>query len=312
MKNFSFSLIYETIKEWRFSILIGKAKWQPYLLMAPAIFVLAVMLGYPLLKGFMLSFTNMNMISFLHPKFIGVDNYISALKSRQLFNDTIRTILWTLINLFFSISIGLFLALMINRKLPGKNIFRVFLMIPWAIPQYIAVLIWKNMFRAQYGAIDIVLNNLGLHGIQWLSDPRWTFIACIVTNIWLGFPFMMSICLGGLQSVPGEVYEAAELDGVSSWSKLKNITLPLLKPVLIPATILSAVWTFNMVNVIFIMTEGTGNDETAILVTRVYTEAFNYFNYGGAAAKSVLIFIGLALFSSVFIKALRGDRGVYE
>ena len=292
--------------------MIGRSKLQPYLLMIPALLVLIVMIGYALVYGIGISLTDMNLKNLMgEPSFTGFANYFDVLKDKTLYTDFIRTVVWTVVNLFFSVSIGLFLALVLNRKLPGKNIFRVLLMVPWAIPQYIAVLTWKNMFQADYGAISIFLSKIGLT-INWLSEPRWTFIAAIITNIWLGFPFMMAISLGGLQSIPNEIYEAAELDGVNAWSKLRNITLPLLKPVLVPSIILSTMWTFNMVNVIFIMTAGIESNETEILVSRVYREAFNYYNYGPAAAKSVVIFLFLSLFSSVFIKANNGGKGVEE
>lgn len=292
--------------------MIGRSKIQPYLLMIPALLVLIVMIGFPLLSGVAISLTNMNLVNLMQlPNFNGLANYKYVLGDVTLYKDFIRTVVWTVVNLFFSVSIGLFLALILNRKLPGKNIFRVMMMVPWAIPQYIAVLTWKNMFMAQYGAISIFLEKIGI-SISWLADPKWTFIAAIITNIWLGFPFMMSISLGGLQSIPTEIYEAAQLDGVTAWSKLKNITLPLLKPVLVPSIILSTMWTFNMVNVIFIMTAGIENSQTEILVSRVYREAFNYYNYGSAAAKSVVIFLFLALFSSIFIKASNGGKGVED
>lgn len=292
--------------------MIGRSKWQPYYLILPAIVAILLMVGFPLLYGIGISFSNMNLITFRNPQFNGLSNYIELFKSKALLTDLARTIIWTVINVFFHMTGGIFFALLLNRKLPGKNIYRVLLMIPWAIPQYIAVLAWKNMFRGSYGAIDIVLNNLGITGISWLGDPSWTFIACIIVNIWLGIPFQMATILGGLQSIPSEIYEAAELDGVNSWTKFKNLTLPLLKPVLVPITVLGTVMTFNMINVIVIMTDATGSDQTQILVTRVYNQAFTYFNYGNAAATSVVIFLLLVAFSATFIKFMKGDKGVYE
>ena len=288
-------------------------KITPYLLMIPALVVLIVMVGYPLVYGMGISLTDMGGFNIVEKeyKFIGFKNYKKVLSEPVLYRDFVRTIVWTVVNLFFSVSIGLFLALVLNRKLPGKGIFRVLLMIPWAITQYIGVLTWRCMFKADYGAISIMLGKLGI-SIPWFQDPEWTFIAAIITNIWLGFPFMMAISLGGLQSIPAEIYEAAKLDGVNAWTKFKNITLPLLKPVLVPSVILSAMWTFNMVNVIFIMTSGIQSDATEILVSRVYNDAFTYSMYGPAAAKSVVIFLFLALFSSVFIKASNGGKGVCD
>lgn len=294
--------------------MVGKSKIYPYMLVLPALAVLIVMIGIPLAYGVGTSFTNRNIYHFMPGSygFVGIKNYIDIILDPVLYKTTWTTIIWTFTNVFFHVTMGLFLALVINRKLPFKNFFRTLLMIPWAMPQYIAVITWKNMFRGQYGAIDIMLNKIGITGISWLSDPTWAFRAAIITNIWLGVPFMMVTILGGLQSIPHELYEAAEMDGIKSFAKLKSITLPLLKPVLIPSIILGCVMTFNMVNVIFIMTDGTGNNETNILVTYVYKMAFNLQNYGGAAAWSVVIFFMLAAFSTFFIKAMKGDEGVYD
>lgn len=273
-----------------------------YLFILPSFLILLVMVFYPLLYGFYLSTTNLGLTTFNNPKFIGLGNYIAIFQEGKIFGVLLRTIVWTVVNVFFHIFLGLSLALILNNKMPGKMIFRVLLIIPWALPQYIAVLTWKGMFNNQFGAINLFLGELGISPLPWLSDATLAFVASIITNIWLGFPFMMMICLGGLQSIPKSLYEAADIDGASSWQKFRNITLPLLKPVLIPATILGSVWTFNMVNVIVILTGGYAKEETQILVTEVYRLAFSFYRYSYAAAYSVLIFFILFTFVAVFIR----------
>ena len=280
--------------------LVGKN--TPYLFIAPAFIVMAIMVFYPLGYGFWLSLTNMSLRTFKNPGFVGLQNYIRVFQDPEVFATFIRTIIWTFVNVFFHVTIGLFLALLLNRKLPGKAILRVFLIIPWAMPQYIAALTWKGMFNQNFGAINLMLGWFGIQNLPWLSDPKLTFYAAIITNIWLGFPFMMMITLGGLQSIPSELYEAADIDGASPWSKFKDITLPLLKPTLTPAIILGTIWTFNMLNIIIILAGGYGNKETQILVTDVYRLAFNFYRYGFAAAYSVLIFIFLLVFSIIYVR----------
>lgn len=291
--------------------MINKKK-AAYFLIAPSLLVLLFMIGYPLVYGINLSFTNMNLRHFLDRQYIGFKNYQDILSDLEFYTTTFRTVIWTMVNVVFTVSIGVCLAIILNRKLPFKNFFRVLLMLPWAVPQYIAVLTWRNMFQSQYGTIDILLNKIGLTSISWLSDPFWTFIACIITNIWLGVPFMMVIALGAMQSIPMEMYEVGAIDGATSWKKHMRITIPLLKPVMTPAIVLSTVWTFNMVNVIYMMTGRTGDNETQILVSRVYKDAFTYFNYSKAATFSVLIFLILVLFSAYFVKTMRGGEGVYD
>lgn len=280
--------------------LVGKN--TPYLFIAPAFIVMAIMVFYPLGYGFWLSLTNMSLRTFKNPGFVGLQNYIRVFQDPEVLATFIRTIIWTFVNVFFHVTIGLFLAILLNRKLPGKSILRVFLIIPWAMPQYIAALTWKGMFNQNFGAINLMLGWFGIENLPWLSDPKLTFYAAIITNIWLGFPFMMMITLGGLQSIPSELYEAADIDGASPWSKFKDITLPLLKPTLTPAIILGTIWTFNMLNIIIILAGGYGNKETQILVTDVYRLAFNFYRYGFAAAYSVLIFIFLLVFSVVYVR----------
>ena len=224
-----------------------------------------------------------------------------------------KTVLWTVINISFHVSLGIILAVLINRTLPAKPIIRTLLIIPWALPQYIAALSWRGMFNQEYGAINLVMTKyFSLPAIQWLSQPFEAFTACILTNIWLGFPFMMVIALGGLQSIPVELYEAARVDGANRWQQFKSITLPMLKPVMIPAIVLGTVWTFNNINVIWLVSNGgEPSNQTHILVSYVYKAAFNLYRYGYAAALSMVIFIILLSFVLYFLKRTRAIAGVY-
>ena len=160
------------------------------------------------------------------------------------------------------------------------------------------------MFNQEYGSINLVLSNfLNMNPIQWLSQPMEAFSACLLTNVWLGFPFMMVIALGGLQSIPVELYEAARVDGASRIQQFFKITLPMLKPVMIPAIILGTIWTFNNINVVWLVSNGgEPSDQTHILVSYVYKAAFNLYRYGYAAALSIVIFLILLFISILSIK----------
>lgn len=289
---------------------LAVSRWTPYWYILPAFVVMAIMVFYPLGYGFYLSLTDMSLATFKNPNFIGFGNYLKLLQEATFIRTLLRTIVWTAVNVFFHVSIGLFLAVLLNRKLPGKGLLRVLLIIPWAVPQYIVALTWRGMLNNQFGAINIFLQKIGFSALPWLTDPTWTFIGAILTNIWLGFPFMMMISLGGLQSIDKEFYEAAEIDGASSLQQFRNITMPLLKPVLAPAIVLGTVWTFNMLNVILIIAGGFGNEKTQILVTEVYRLAFNFYRYGYAAAYSVLIFLILLVFGMTFMRRTQGIEEV--
>jgi arabinogalactan oligomer/maltooligosaccharide transport system permease protein len=183
------------------------------------------------------------------------------------------------------------------------------LIVPWAVPNYITALIWKGMFAGEYGAVNSILDGLGLDRVSWFSSWATAFSANVATNTWLGFPFMMVVALGALESIPRELEEAAEVDGASAWQRWNVITLPHLKPALGPAIVLGSIWTFNMFNVIALVSGGKPGGATDILVTDAYRWAFERGEqYGMAAALGTLIFL-LLLGWSVFGRSLtRGDE----
>jgi arabinogalactan oligomer/maltooligosaccharide transport system permease protein len=267
---------------------------------------------WPFLYNVWLSFSNMSLTHFRHPSFIGFRNYIAVFADKSFWYFFCKTILWTGLNLFFHVTIGVFLAIILNKNIKGKAVFRTLLILPWAVPQYITALTWRGMFNSEYGAIPLMLERtLGL-SVPWLTTEWGAFTACLITNIWLGFPFMMIIALGGLQSIPDELYEAADIDGASWLSKLKNITIPLLKPVMVPAITLGVIWTFNNFNVVWLVSNGgEPSDTTHILVSWVYKTGFTYFRLGYAAAFSMIIFTMLLIFSWNFIKKTKATETVY-
>jgi arabinogalactan oligomer/maltooligosaccharide transport system permease protein len=172
------------------------------------------------------------------------------------------------------------------------------LILPWAIPNYITALIWGGMFDGQYGAINSLLDHAGLSHVDWFTQWATSFSANVITNTWLGFPFMMVVALGALETIPKELYEAADVDGASKWQRFRHITLPHLRPALGPAIALGSIWTFNMFNVIFLVSRGRPGGSTNILVTDAYRWAFERGErYGMAAAYATIIFLILLLWT---------------
>jgi len=189
-----------------------------------------------------------------------------------------------------------------------KGIYRVLLIIPWAVPNYITALIWRGMFDTEFGAINALLGVLGLTPVSWFSQFATSFAANLTTNTWLGFPFMMVVTLGALQAIPRDLEEAAAVDGAGAWTRFRHITLPLLKPALMPAVILGSVWTFNMFNVIYLVSAGEPDGGTEILISEAYKWAFTrQAQYGYAAAYAVLVF-GVLLIYSRITSRLTGAR----
>ncbi|MFH1278893.1 MAG: sugar ABC transporter permease [Candidatus Eisenbacteria bacterium] len=282
----------------------------PYLFLGPALVVMMLVVLYPFLYNIRIAFSNMSLYHLRDARFVGLEHFRTIAGEPEILRIFGKTVIWTVVNVVSHLVLGVGLAILLNQEVRGRAWFRALLILPWAMPQYITALTWKGMFNYEFGAINLILRHLHLPAVPWLSNANWAFAAPIITNIWLGFPFMMVIALGGLQSIPKEMYEAADIDGAGWWFRLRKITLPLLKPVLVPAAILGTIWTFNNLNVIWLVTnQGEPADKTHILVTYVYKAAFHYYRYGYAAAFSLVIFLILLAFVVWFLRVSREKEG---
>jgi arabinogalactan oligomer/maltooligosaccharide transport system permease protein len=283
-----------------------------YALVLPSILVMLAVVAYPFLYNFRIAFSNMSLRHFRNPEFIGLANFVELFSNSALYVVLLKTVIWTGVNVVAHVTLGVGLAVVLNRPIRGQWLYRALLIIPWAIPQYISALTWRGMFNYEYGAVNLWLIKFGLPQVAWLSHANTAFTAAIITNIWLGFPFMMVIALGGLQAIPHELYEVASIDGADWWNRLRHVTLPLLRPVLVPAVVLGTIWTFNNLNVIWLVTDGgKPADQSHILVTYVYKAAFSLYRYGYAAAFSLVIFLILLIFVMFYMRLSRGTESVY-
>jgi len=265
-------------------------------LVLPSFVILGAVVFYPFVYNVVLSFGNMNLTRIREWQLVGLAQYIKIFTEPtqpDFYAIFGKTIIWTVVNVFFHVVLGVCLALVLNQKIPGKAVFRTILILPWAIPQYIVALTWRGLFNYEYGAINLIITKyLNLPAVEWLRSPTEAFIACILTNVWLGFPFMMVVALGALQSIPHELYEAADMDGARWFQKLRTITIPLIRPVMIPAISLGVIWTFNNLNIVWLVSNaGEPSDNTHILVSFVYKAAFNFYNFSYASALSMVIFV---------------------
>jgi arabinogalactan oligomer/maltooligosaccharide transport system permease protein len=270
----------------------------------PAAIVVGLVVVWPFIYNVFISLSNMSLLHIHDWKFVGLKQYQKVFSDTAFYVVMGKTLVWTIINVTFHVTIGVALAVILHENVPGKRMFRTLLILPWAIPPVVTALTWRGLFHYEYGAVNLIwIKVFEQTPIQWLNDPLGTFAACVVTNVWLGFPFMMVVALGGLQSIPRELYEAAMIDGASAWQRFKTITLPMLVPVLTPAIVLGFVWTFNKVDIIWLVSNGgEPADKTHILVSFVYRAAFNLYRYGYAAAGSIVIFALLVIFSVVFMR----------
>lgn len=311
-------LLYWQRKSW--AALLPDFRRQPiaYLFVVPSIAMIFLTVVFPFVYNVLLSFSNMSLANFQDWQITGWQNYLDVLTEPKFYWVLLLTVFWTGVNVLFHVGIGLLLAVALNGPIRGKTIYRIMLIIPWAVPAYITALTWRSMFDSEYGAVNLLANHFhlynlfGIDPINWLGDPVAMFTACIITNVWLGYPFMMVIALGGLQGIPGELYEAARIDRASRLQQFVHVTLPLLKPVLVPAITLGAIWTFNNLNVIWLVSNGgEPADKTHILVSYVYKAVFNKYQYGYGAALSMVIFLLLLACCLLFLKRTRATENVY-
>lgn len=328
LKVMTYAVIWELVFSYLCIYKVKGKNYIPYMLVSPAFIGLALLLLYPFIFEVYLSFTDLKLTTIMKWKetgslpFVGFKQYINVFRLPPLSETTFwqllgRTLLWTFSNVFFHVLGGFILALMLIEINKFRGIYRTFLVIPWAMPQVVAVLSLRGEFHSEYGFVNIVIKKLislfpflekiGISPLNWLSDHP--LLTCTLINIWLGIPFMMVIILGGLQSISKSYYDAASIDGATYIQKLKYITLPLIKPVLLPAVTLGTIWTFNNINVIYLVTGQAGGTERAdILVSALYKAAFVYNRYSYSAAFAMIIFLILFLITTLYSKTLKVEQ----
>lgn len=320
----------------------------PYLLIIPALIGILFLIIYPFLFEIKLAFSNASLGTQAtknaeYGLIYGWENLVTLFtgkvaKDAKFFEVFGRTILWTVINVTFHVGGGMGLALLLHRPMKMQGVYRTFLIFPWAIPTTIAAMALRNEFDSRYGLFNILLTDLNLwlanisHGtvnipllgdaftwlaahigpVSWKQDAFWAFMSILISNIWLGIPFMSVIILGGLQSISQEYYEAAEIDGATKFQQFRNITLPLLRPVLTPAIILGVVWTFNKFDVIYLITQGGPQEKTDILVSSMYKAAFQFYRYGFTAMFALVIFVILLIFTLIYLRTSGGLKSATE
>jgi arabinogalactan oligomer / maltooligosaccharide transport system permease protein len=297
--------------------------WYAWAMVAPVVLVIVVIIGYPLVRGAYLSLTDANeanverTIGINHIPatyhFTGLDNYLAILGDSVFWDRLGWTALWTFGCVSVTFGLGLTLAVMLNRQVRGRSFYRIAMIVPWGVPAFVSVFAWKMLFNEKNGLLNQVLDGGGIDGVPWLGDPVWAKVAVIAVNVWLGVPFMIVAMLGALQGIPGELYEAAEMDGAGPWQRFRNITLPGVRTVSSTVILLSTIWTFNMFPVIYLLTRGGPEDSTEILVTYAFRLSFvnSPRDFATSAAWGVLILVLLSLFTIVYRRALRRQGEVW-
>jgi multiple sugar transport system permease protein len=271
-----------------------KLKLFAYALVAPVVLLILGLVAYPFLFAIWVSFTDMVIGS--AGNFVGFKNFEYLAGTATFWSAIRNTIVIVLVSDVLKLVIGLGLALLVHQSLPGRGIFRSFLMLPWAMPAFVAFLTWRVLYQPIGGGINLILNQTGLYTgtIDWLGTRGTAMTSVIIASVWRGFPFWFISLLAALQSVPKELYEAAIVDGANSWQRFWNVTIPSILPVIIVTTLLSSIWTANGFEHVWLLTAGGPSDATMVFPVLAYF-GMQTQRIGEAAAVSVYMLPVLAI-----------------
>jgi arabinogalactan oligomer / maltooligosaccharide transport system permease protein len=296
--------------------LMMKNIWEngfAYLLLTPSVLFTSFLTVLPLLFGILIAFTNYSGPNHLPPKrlvdWVGIDTFVNLFQlktwSATFYGVFTWTIVWAILATITTFFLGLIFAVLINNKgIRYKKLWRGIFILPWAIPQFVSILIFRNIFNGQFGPLNRYLEAIGINAIPWLSDPFTAKITLVVVNMWFGFPFWMILMSGVMTSIDKELYEASEVDGASAWHKFWKITFPIVMFATAPLLIMSFAGNFNNFNIIYLLTQGnpvnTGYSyagSTDILISWIYKLTLEQNQFAMASVVSILIFFVIATLS---------------
>ncbi|MFF5563367.1 carbohydrate ABC transporter permease [Streptomyces sp. NPDC012623] len=280
---------------------------------APAALYMLAFFGYPLVRNILMSFQHYTPRTYFtgESPFNGLDNWRGVL-GNPLFSDSLRhTVIFTLGSLLGQFVLGLALAVFFSRRFRLSGFVRAVLLLPWLVPMVVSAVVWRKLLDQETGVLNTLLMDLHLtsSAIPWLSSPNVALFAAILVNVWIGIPFNMVILYGGLQEIPRELYEAAALDGAGAWRTFRDLTLPLLRPVVTVVLILGFMSTVKILDLILALTGGGPADSTQTLGTLTYQLSFQQLDFGqGAVVGNVLVLVS-AVFAVLYLRANRSDFG---
>jgi multiple sugar transport system permease protein len=272
-------------------------------LIAPALLFICVIVVWPLAETIRLSFTNATLGG---ESYVGFENYADLLSSGKFYDTVGRTFYWMFLSVSLKIIVGLIGASLLNAAIPGRALFRILVMPPWVIPVAIGVIGWKWMYNGYFGLISGLLQEFGLvqDRVALQTGKASAFYSAVVTDVWVGTPMVTLFLLAAMQGVNRDLYEAAWVDGASRWYRFTRITIPQIMPVIISMALLSAIWTFNSFEIIWILTEGGPRGATTTLIIDTYKVAISSQRFGEGAARAVVIVTLLAVFSLAYMYVL--------
>jgi len=277
--------------------------WREYLWIAPALLIVFLLSIIPSLYTISISFHNWSLLAAKKP-FVGLDNYIYMIRDSGLWNGLRLSMLYLVMIVPVILFLGFIMALFLNQKIRFRGTYRALFLLPWVLSMVVVGLNLRWIFDEQTGLINYLLNFLGIKSMPWFSSSYLAFIVLGIAQIWRLAPFAMVIILAGLQSIPEEIIDAAKVDGAGNWQSFWSITLPLVKPVLLVLIIILSLSTFNMVDLIFVMTAGGPGTSTKLVSYFMYEQGFIFLKFGYAAAIAMVLFIVNIILTVFYIRLI--------
>lgn len=266
------------------------------LMLAPALTILGTFVFFPVVYVVFLSFLDWDLIS-PDKQFVGLDNYVDLARSEEFRAVLLRTVVYSAATAAITLPLALLLAVFLNQKFRGRNIYRTILSSPFAVPLVGSAVIWLWLYDPSYGLINYLLSLIGVQGPTWLESSSTALLSVIIVSVWHYVGYYALLFLVGLQNIPAELYEAARIDGAGRWSEFWNITLPLLSPTVLFASTVSVIQSFQVFDQVYVLTNGGPANSTTTLIFYLYEQGFRFFHIGTAAAVSVFLLLSLITFT---------------
>lgn len=284
--------------------------WFAWALIAPALIFIGVIVAWPLVETVRLSFTDASMGG---ESYVGLANYEKMLSSAKFYDVVGRTFFWMFLSVGLKMILGLIGATLLNAAVPGRALFRMLVMPPWVIPIAIGCFGWLWLYNGQFGFLSGMAQRFGLIGgpFEFLAYKNSAFYSAVITDVWVGTPMVSLFFLAAMQGVNRDLYEAAWVDGASRWYRFRRITVPQIMPTIISMALLSAIWTFNSFDIIYILTNGGPRGGTTTMIIDTYKTAIGNFKFGEGATRAVAIVVLLGLFSLAYMAILNRVKRHY-
>lgn len=283
---------------------------EPWLFLLPVLVILLLLFGYPLINSFIMAFQNYKLTAPNDIHFNGFENFAKLVGDPDGLMILKNSFIYVIVSVLGQFLLGMTLAVALKKQFKGRGLYQSIVFLPWAFSGFVVGLIFRWSFNGEYGVVNNLLEKFGLidKNIAWLGTPGFSLAVVIIAMIWMGIPFFAIMILAALQSIPTDVYEAADVDGCGTVRQFFQITLPYIKPTLITTVLLRTIWIFNSLDLVVIITDGGPANTSQTLPAYMYSKAFGSYDFGFAAALGVILMVILGIYAMAFLKLTKYDK----